>query len=119
MLDIFAISCSEHQVRNSELLFNMWKGRCSLLLLLLCVSVPLWGQEERQAGAQEDDQSRQRNREEGGGETSQVSDPARNQSSEQGSHSQSASPGSSPKVGTPSQEKEREIVKFVPELSPR
>ena len=117
MLDIFAISCSEHQARNSELLFNMWKRRCSLLLLLLCVSVPLWGQEERQAGAQEDDQTRQRDREEGGGETSQVSDPARNQSSE--SHSQSASPGSSPKVGTASQEKEREIVKFVPELSPR
>ena len=88
-----------------------------MLLLLLCVSVPLWGQEERQAGAQEDDQTRQRDREEGGGETSQVSDPARNQSSE--SHSQSASPGSSPKVGTASQEKEREIVKFVPELSPR
>lgn len=114
MLDISAISCSERRV-----VFNMWKGRCSLLLLLVCVSVPVWGQEERQTGAQEDDQSRQRDREEGGDETSQVSDAARtsrNQSSEQGSHSQSASPGSSPKVG---KEKEREIVKFVPELSPR
>ena len=75
----------------------------------------MWGQGERQKG-----------REEGGGETSQVFDAASgNRSSEQdkvdplGSHSQSASSGSSPKVGMPSKEKEREIVKFVPELSPR
>ena len=74
----------------------------------------MWGQGERQ-----------KEREEGGGETSQVSDAARtsgNQSSEEdllGSHSQSASSGSSPKVGVPSKEKEREIVRFVPELSPR
>ena len=99
-------------MRDSELLFSMWKGRCSLLVLL-CLSAHVWGQGER---------------EEGGGETSQVSDAARtdgNQSLEEdkvdpvGSPSQSASSGSSPKVGMPSKEKEREIVKFVPELSPR
>ena len=103
-------------MRDSELLFSMWKGRCSLLVLL-CLSAHVWGQGERQ-----------KEREEGGGETPQVSDAARtdgNQSSEEdkvdpvGSHSQSASSGSSPKVGMPSKEKEREIVKFVPELSPR
>lgn len=108
-----------------------------MLIVLLCVGAPTWTQGEGQTS--EEDQSAKKTEgvesgvPEGKSSQSQVNSPqsqgtdsrtSENQDSDEEesapeSHSQSAGPGSSPPEGVASKKKDRDIVRFVPELSPK
>lgn len=107
------------------------------MIVLLCVGAPTWTQGEGQAS--EEDQSANKTEEvEGGVPEGKSSQPQVNSPQSQGtdartsenqdsdeeesapeSHSQSAGLGSSPPEGVASKKKDRDIVRFVPELSPK
>ena len=108
----------------------MCRRRCLFLFLLLWLGVPTWTEEEEQAdgqgqsaketegGAAEGNSSQSQGVEATDARTSDRTDLDQDGSDPE-SHSQSAGPGSSPPEGVASKKEDREIVRFIPELSPK